>query len=131
MPCNIPQDLLNELDVLPELVREMVQVMGEKATLVLIGELGGRRLCVPGFPQRRRSIRFERLEGLLGTEAARAYAERWGDIELQVPRCTSVILLRRNREIAAAYSAGTQASDLAAQFGLSERHIFKILKQPV
>lgn len=117
-------------DALPALAREMIQVMGEEPTLKLIAELGGVFLVVPETKQRR-SPRFERLAEIVGTGAATAFVARWGGVEIQVPRCAGALRMLRNRSIVQGYSAGRRPGDLARQFGLTERHVFKILKQPI
>lgn len=119
-------------DELPKLAREMVAVMGHEATMKLIHEMGGRRLIVPGWPLKRTSSRFDYLEELIGPEAAQAFAERWGGIEVQVPKADKALRLVRDREIVAAYSSGaTKVPELARLHNLTEGQVWRVLKRAI
>lgn len=115
---------------LPPIAQEMIKVMGEPATMALIGEMGGLRLIVPGWPLKRASSRYQRLEEVVGPEAAQAFAARWGNIEVQVPLVKKAKQLMRDRAIVEAYSSGkTKPADLARQHNLSEGQVWRILKR--
>lgn len=118
-------------DELPRVAREMVEVMGERATMALIHELGGRRIVVPGLPLKRVSSRYDFLVGVVGAEAAEAFAHRWGGIEVQVPMARRAVQRMRDRRIVKAYSEGTKVPALAGSNGLTESTVWKILKKDV
>ena len=115
---------------LPALAVEMMDVMGEEPTLKLIVALGGAKVVVPE-PTQRKSVRFERLAEIVGADAAIAFVDRWGGIELQIPKCSNALRMLRNRRIVQSYLEGVRTNDLVERFNLTRRHIFKILKKPV
>lgn len=114
---------------LPKLVLEMIEVMGELPTMRLVHAMKGRYLCVPGWPLKRRSTRFEALEKIVGNAAARKFAERWGNVEIQVPKCMAALRLIRDREIVRRYEAGETPGDIASRYELTERHFWRIAKR--
>lgn len=116
-------------DLLPPLAREMVRVMGEAATMQLMTEMGGLRLTVPGWPLKRASSRFERLQQIVGPAAAQAFAERWGGIEVQVPKAKQAMQLVRDRALQSAYDKGARVPDLARQYQLTEGQVWRVLKR--
>lgn len=132
-PANTPagRAVMQASDVLPPLAREMVQVMGEAATMALISEVGGLRLTVPGWPLKRASSRYQYLEEIVGPDAARAFAIRWGNIEIQVPMAKKAMQLVRDRALQADYGAGKKPPELARKFGLTEGQVWRVLKRPV
>lgn len=117
-------------DELPRLARELVEVMGMAAAMLLIMEMGGRRFVCPGWPLKRASSRFQYLEDIVGHEAAKAYAERWGNVEIQVPMCKKALHQLRLREVAKAYDTGTKVPELARVHQVTESTIWKWLKKP-
>lgn len=116
---------------LPRLAQEMIEVMGAEATMALIAEMGGRRLTVPGWPLQRPSSRFQALENIVGGQAARAFAERWGNIEVQVPMAARAVRRMRIRGVIDAYGKGTKVPDLAARYKVTESTVWKWLKTSV
>ena len=114
---------------LPRLAREMIEVMGELATMKLVHEMGGLRLVVPGWPLKRPSSRYQHLEEIVGPEAAQAFATRWGNIEVQVPMAKKALMRLRDRSIVEAYAKGVQPPELARRYGITERHVWKVLKR--
>lgn len=114
---------------LPRLAAEMIDVMGEVPTMQLVHAMRGLYLCVPGWPLKRRSTRFEALEKIVGPEAARKFAERWGNVEVQVPKCMAALRLVRDREIARRYEAGEPVQDICRRYDITERHFWKLVKK--
>ncbi|MGC4076254.1 MAG: Mor transcription activator family protein [Rubrivivax sp.] len=114
---------------LPRLARELIDVMGEVPAMQLINVMGGLYLCVPGWPLKRASTRFNRLVEIVGEEAAIKYAERWGDIEIQVPKCAAAMRRVRDREIARRYDAAEPVQDICRRYDISERHFWRIVKK--
>lgn len=114
---------------LPRLARELVEVMGELPAMRLINAMGGLFFCVPGWPLKRVSQRFDRLVEIVGEEAAIKYAERWGNVEIQVPKCAAALRLVRNRDIARRYDAGEPVPDICRRYDISERHFWKLVKK--
>lgn len=117
-------------DELPPLAAEMIEVMGDQATMQLVNEMGGLYLCVPAWPLKRPSARYQRLEEIVGPEAAQRFADRWGNREIQVPKCAKALRLVRDRAIARAYDDKVPVPEIARRHNLTERHIWKVLKRP-
>lgn len=118
-------------DGLPRLAIELVEVMGMPAAMQLIHEFGGRRIIVPGWPLKRRSSRFQFLEDMVGAQAAQAFAQRWGNIEVQVPMCKKALQIVRVREVVAAYGRGEKVPELARVHQVTESTVWKWLKRDV
>lgn len=116
---------------LPRLARELIEVLGEMPAMQLINAMGGLYLCVPGWPLARSSSRFDSLAEIVGEEAAIKYAERWGNVELQVPKCAASLRLVRNRDITRRYEAGEPVQDICRRYDVSERHFWKLVKKDV
>lgn len=114
---------------LPRLAREMIEVMGEQATMKLVHEMGGLRLVVPGWPLKRPSSRYQHLEEIVGPDAAQAFATRWGNIEVQVPLAKKALMRLRDRSIVEAYAKGVQPPELARRYGITEGHVWRVLKR--
>lgn len=114
---------------LPPLAVEMIKVMGEVPAMRLVHEMRGLYLCVPGWPLKRRSTRFEALENIVGTEAARKFAKRWGDVEIQVPKCAAAMRRVRDLDIARRYDAGEPVQDICRRYDITERHFWKLMKK--
>ena len=116
-------------DVLPRLALEMIEVMGRQATAQLVAAAGGTTIMVPGWPLKRASSRFERLAQVVGQPAAVAFAERWGNKAIAVPKCEMALRRDRNRRILAALDSGKSHADVARDEGLHERHVKRISKR--
>lgn len=116
---------------LPKLVVEMIEVMGVAETMALVHEMRGLYLLVPGWPLKRRSSRFDALEKIVGTEAAQKYAERWGNIEIQVPKCDAAMRLVRDRDIVTRYEAHEPVQDICRRYDITERHFWRLVKKGV
>lgn len=114
---------------LPRLALELIEVMGEVPAMLLINAMGGLYLCVPGWPLQRSSSRFDALAKIVGEEAAIKYAERWGNVEIQVPKCAAAMRLVRDRDIARRYDAGEPVQDICRRYDVSERHFWKLVKK--
>jgi len=73
----------------------------------------------------------DKLAESLGIEAARAALDaliaEWGGCRLDIPNGTSSEKQRRNTEIRRRYRAGADLYALRGQFGLSGRHLRRIL----
>ena len=112
---------------LPPLVRDMVEVMGLPATMALVARMGGQRLRIPGLPLARASSRLQALEAIVGEPAAARFADRWGDVDVVVPRCLRAMLRERNRRICDE-SMRTSVDELARRYGMARRHVFRVLR---
>ena len=112
------------LDDLPASARDLAGLIGLPATLRLVEKWGGTmRLYVP------RNIGPDHeLARVLGLEAARALSSRYdGDYLPSVPRCADALRAARDRALLRRRAEGASPAALALEFGLTERHVWRIL----
>lgn len=108
---------------LPGTLREIAALIGVPATLTLVKHYGGVRLYVP------KSLEPGHiLVRLLGAEAAaRLVAHYMPGEPFEVPRAAGLIRATRNKAIRARAARGATAADLARDFAMTERHVWRIL----
>ena len=111
-----------DIEHLPPVARELIEVIGLDATRALIEAFGGTRLYVPG-----RLAPDHALVKLLGEPAAAALAAHYAGDELGVPRAAAAMRAALHRQIVAAYDAGASAARLAREHGCTERWIYAIV----
>ncbi|MDF1566215.1 MAG: Mor transcription activator family protein [Deltaproteobacteria bacterium] len=103
---------------LPESIQVIVDAIGLAAALKLVTEYGGISFYVPQeIPP------GHVLEHLLGREAATALAAAYQGEDLQIPRCLSYLVDRRNHNIREQYASGVSAARLARLYGITERWV--------
>ncbi|NVK42133.1 MAG: hypothetical protein HWE39_12905 [Oceanospirillaceae bacterium] len=109
---------------LPESIQEMVEVIGLNATLLIVEERGGIRLCVPT------RVKDENwLTKLIGKEAMIKLVEYYCGEEIDIPRCASSIKAAQDQKIFEKLKAGVSQAKLAREFGYTERGIRKLKKR--
>ena len=109
---------------LPELLREIEEVAGREAALALAGRYGGRRVQIP-----RRARAGHALADLVGPAALAKLVQRYGGCRLYIAKAGAPGRARRDAEIAALHAdGGLSVARLAARFGLSERQVWRILR---
>lgn len=111
-----------EFELLPASVRELVDVVGLQAVLLIVQARGGVRLCVPT-----KAKADHWLNRLIGMDALEALVGRYRGEEIEIPRCDAAF--RAARENVIADSTESNAI-LARRYGYTERGIRK-LKQRV
>lgn len=117
--------------LLPKLGRELIDVMGFDAAMLLIEKRGGQRIQIQSWPLKRDSRKFDDLVAVVGQDPAEKFADRWAGIEIQVPTDARLCRAQRVRAAVAAYSAGIGVPDLARQHRVTESTIWKWLKKPI
>lgn len=131
--------LVNELqpELLPEVVVTISDVIGYRATLQLITQLGGIEFVVPRLecaPNRSRRYR-DMVVDVIGDELANRLFDLFGGERLYLPRCHAAFIKLRNiefaKQVAQAVARGElQAAviqRLAPQYGFTERWAFTVL----
>lgn len=114
--------------LVPKLVTEWVCLMGVGPTMALVNHYPGMQIKVPkGFVG---GLMKQRLERILGHQAAEAFITRYGGEHLTVPRCAGLMRSLRNAEIIAAYDRGETLNELALAYGLSVRQLRQVLNSP-
>lgn len=115
--------MTHEIDqtLLPCSLQEMEQLIGTRATLLLVENYGGVRFYVP------QKIRAEHdLAKLIGIEAAEKLAREYGGSTHEIPRALLASIDRRNIEIKNEYKSLSQRQ-LALKYKLTERQIRNIV----
>lgn len=124
--------------LLPKQLLEIADAIGLPAAQALVEQLGGTTWPVAKGVRRLGIIRHEALKEVVGERAATIMAERWANVPLYIPKCDAALRRVRDLEINAQYiqgcregvSANTLVAELARTYKLSDRSIWKILKQP-
>lgn len=112
------------LDDLPESLRDVVELIGLAATLKLVEHYGGLiALYVP-----RELEPDHHLARAIGISAARKLASRYGGDQVRsIPMCVGGLRRLRDAEIRRRVAEGEAPATLVREFGVTERHIWRIL----
>ena len=115
------------MELLPQSIRDMADVIGATAALALVRAYAGRQIKVPkGLGDS--GIMRSRLVSIMGENAAIEFMRNYGGQTIAVPRCLAVLLAQRNTGIIADYDNGKTAASLAAEHQLTMRQVYQILK---
>lgn len=122
---------------LPESALNLVRLIGLSKALKLAKALGGTTFPVAKGVTRQGAMRYELLAEVVGVDAADVLTREYGGEALYVPRCHQALIAARNRRIHEAFeqrvrsgcSANIAVMDLARQYQISDRQVWKILKQ--
>lgn len=100
---------------------DLAEDVGLAPALELVRWRGGRRLYVPKSAQPGHEI-----ERRLGREAFAWLVERFGGHNgrtVPIPKCERALMLARDAEIVEKHENGASASELAEEYGLSQRAV--------
>lgn len=120
----ISDALIAEIDIedLPGILRELVELMGLPATLKLVDHYGGVRLYVP--------VKYDSdhvLVRQIGAAAATILIEHYGGEEhFDIPKAERALRAVRDRRIRAEYACKSRRR-LAREYDLTERQIGNIV----
>lgn len=126
-------------DRLPRMVRDMSERLGFSAVLVLVEKLGGTTIPVPMRATPAGEARYRKIAAILGEDLADALCRAYPATDLYIPNCRAALIeardaaLTRDRDILARedYSERDIVATLSLRYGLSDRHVWRILKKPV
>lgn len=122
--ANRPSELTVQL---PASLDEVLEVIGEAATLKMIDSYGG---TTPRLPAKRNVNAKHPMTLIIGLEALEQLVKQLGGgRHVYIPRCAAGLRSKRDREIVQKYEAGTSVDQLAMQYRLSDRQIWSILKK--
>lgn len=107
-------------------VDRLVEVLGLAATLKLAERFGGRRLYVP---QPERLKPEGAIVATIGYDLAVKLAYEWRGLEIVVPQCAAYVRRARDRAIHAD-AAAMPVAEISRKWGMTERHVFRILAEP-
>ncbi len=102
----------------------IVDAIGFDAAITLLARLGGLTVVLPLEPQAR-----DLVASAIGVDRAKALAAALGGGQVLLPRATSWLLARRDEEVVVRAAAGETRTELALRFGLTERHVYRILAE--
>lgn len=122
---------------LPRTARDLVDLIGLPATSRLIEARGGQVLAIPKCKRARGEARLIDLADIVGMIAARKITQRYGGEYLTVPSCKRAFIAVRDADLLARFDALDKAgvgarkiaNQLAAEFALNERTIWRISKR--
>lgn len=113
------------LDLLPPLLQDFVRLIGLDATMALVKHSGGLRIYIP-TPDR--ATPEHSFANVIGLDNLLALAEEYGGLpHFQLPKAEKALIAVRNARIAQAYSTHKTARELAAEHGLTEGQIVRIV----
>lgn len=116
---NTYQNLNTEL--LPASIKELIDVIGVPASISIVEERGGVRLCVP-----KKANPEHWLNKLIGEESFKALVDYYQGEEIEIPRCVEALRGYKEQQILHASRQGASNAQLAQQFGYTERGIRKL-----
>lgn len=105
-------------------MQPIIEAVGFDAAVTLVARFGGSRILLAREPGER-----DNLSLLIGLSAARSLSQALGPGLLEIPRCVSWVIARRDEEIAARHLGGETHAELAIRFNLTERHIRNVLAE--
>lgn len=110
----------------PSSLDQMVEAIGESATLALVEAFGGTTQRLPALCNLPAHLFVPVIgEVLLNGLVRNMGASRW----VYIPKCEDGMRKRRDQAIVQAYLKGVKVDALAREHYLSDRHIWRILKE--
>ncbi|WP_147693993.1 Mor transcription activator family protein [Vogesella mureinivorans] len=129
-------NLDNVQHLLPESARLFISLIGLQKTMLLVQTWGGTTFPVSKNQTRSGHVRYEALAEVLGVEAADILTQHFGGEVLSIPLCKNALTESRNlimcKEfdlMSSTQSATYIASFLARKYKMTERNVWRILKQ--
>lgn len=127
--------LRQALDALPKTALELVRVLESiDAALALVAAYGGLSLRIPQLRGRDSGVAVLLLR-VVSEDHVRRLARQYGGTDLYIPRCVEALRKARDVSIvekftacAAARSRCRMVRQLALEYGISERWVWKIIK---
>lgn len=113
-------------DLLPPLLQDFERMIGLPATMALVRAVGGLRVY---FPTPDRVTPEHPYAAIIGLDNLLkiAHSEYGGKEHFQFPKAERALMAVRNARIAADYAGAKTARDLAAEHGLTESQIVRIV----
>lgn len=114
----------------PEIVDILETILGVDAAKKLMCAKGiaGCSITIPLGRKGRSSKTHDLLVNTVGEEAKEKIIAHFGGERIYIPRDHFGQIASRNRQIVLSYEKGNSVCDIAADFGMSDRHIREILK---
>jgi Mor transcription activator family len=113
-----------DINILPGVLREMVDLIGLPATMQIVQRHGGTRLWVPALIET--LAPDHKLVKLVGMTSARTLSEQYGGETLEIPKAERALRAIRDKAIREQWPHKSQ-SQLAIEYNLTERQVRTIL----
>jgi len=113
IPCYLPRSIL-----------DLIDVIGEKATQIIVNERGGITLCVPSTVTEDHWLYSD-----IGKEAFTKLVKTYKGEEIEIARCEKALQLKKELDIVKAKSQGIGTFTLARHYQLSARRIRMIVEK--
>ncbi len=102
----------------PAILDRLIALIGHQATLDLVRGYGGRRIYIPKAPRPDSPVSLR-----VGHDAAHAMAQQCGGETIELPAERNALIRLRDAVIVNRLDAGESPRDVAADQGLSPRHV--------
>lgn len=113
------------IELLPPLLREFERLIGLRATMALVQGWGGLRVY---FPTPDRVTVDHPYVKAIGLDALKKLSREYGGLpHFQLPKAERALQAVRNARIAADYSTNKTARQIAAEYGLTERQVVRLV----
>ena len=113
------------IDLLPPLLQDFERLVGLKATMALVKVYGGLRVYFPTVDRAQADHPYAALIGL--DNLLMLSQEYGGQQHFQLPKAERALLAVRNARIAADYASDKTAREIAAEHGLTEGQVVRIV----
>lgn len=112
--------------------RLLIELLGEEKGVLLMRTKGiaGCRFSMPRKADNQQAKHVHRLVEAIGREAVDVLVRHFDGEDIYIPNDAEYRRYERNKKIVELYTAGASIRDLSAEFYLSDRHIYAILKMP-
>lgn len=126
-----------DLNVFPEAVQFLINLIGEEGTFSLIQHYGGSTLRIPRGDTIVGRTKIDLLAQKIGKQEVQNIVQAFGGTCIYIPNCKKLLTAKQHAKIiqdrdklaAKGISERQLVSDLARRYKLSDRHIWRILKK--
>lgn len=137
MQNKLLSDNILRLDVFPEAVQFLINLIGEEGTFLLIQHYGGSTLRIPRGDTIVGRTKIDLLAQKIGKQEAQNIVQTFGGTCIYIPNCKKLLTAKQHAKIikdrdklaAKGISERQLVADLARRYKLSDRHIWRILKK--
>lgn len=107
-------------------IDQLIEAIGPNATLALVEAYPGTTQRLPAIS----NVSVHPFVAVIGETLLMGLVKSLGaSRDIYIPRCQEGIRKKRDQEIVREYLAGVKVNDLALKYYLSDRHIWRILKE--
>lgn len=116
----------NISDDLPESLQQMIDAIGENATLAVVEAFPGTTQRLPALS----NVSTHHFVPVIGEVLLMGLVKSLGGSrDIYIPRCLDGMRKKRDQAIVREYLASVKVNELALKYHLSDRQIWRILKE--